>query len=322
MKIFKFTPILKQTIWGGEKIAALKQLSYAPDHIGESWEVSCVEGDCSVVAEGEYGGMSLLELTDKLKGDLVGRTVYERFGNRFPLLIKFIDAQQDLSIQVHPTDAQAQATGKPAGKTEMWIIMDGSSPEASLRVGLNRTITPEQYKQMVADATVTDVITRYDVRPGDCFFLPAGRIHSIGAGCLLLEIQQTSDITYRIFDFNRRDKDGNLRQLHTEEAAACINYQVEQDYQTHYETHKNEMTQLVSCPYFTTSILPLDGSRQLDFAALDSFVLVMAIEGSGTIQADEEQPIALQKGETALVAACARQLTLTGAMKVVTASIH
>ncbi len=318
MQIYKFKPILKQTIWGGNKIATLKNLADAPDHVGESWEVSGVEGDVSVVAEGEYAGMSLRELIDQQKGQLVGKNVYERYGNRFPLLIKFIDARQDLSVQVHPTDEQAQAVGKPAGKTEMWMIMSGSSADASLRVGLTKPITPNQYKQMVADSTICDAITRYPVSEGDCFFLPAGRIHSIGAGCLLLEIQQTSDITYRIFDYNRRDKEGRLRQLHTEEAAACIDYHVEPDYRTHYVTKKNRPTQIVNCPYFTTGVLDKDGRHVIDLSSLDSFFIVVGVQGSGTIETEDGQPVPLQVGETVLVSASAKRLVLTGTMKIVT----
>lgn len=321
MKIYKFKPILKQTIWGGDKIAALKHLSDAPDHLGESWEVSGVEGDVSVVADGPYAGMSLSGLIDQEQGRMMGEHVYQRFGNRFPLLIKFIDAQRDLSIQVHPTDEQARAAGNPCGKTEQWVIMKGSAPDAAVRVGLQRPITPEQYRQMVADSTICDAVARYTVREGDCFFLPAGRIHSICSGSLLLEIQQTSDITYRIFDFNRRDKNGNLRQLHTEQAAACIDYRVEADYQLHYQAEPNQLTQLVSCPHFTTGILDLDGTQQLSVADHDSFLLVMVIDGSGTLQADDETPFSIQSGETVLIAANTATLTVSGQIKLVTAFI-
>lgn len=321
MKVYHFEPILKPTLWGGDKIAALKHLSDAPDHLGESWEVSAVEGDVSVVADGPYAGMSLTSLIDHEQGRLMGEHLYQRFGNRFPLLIKFIDAQSDLSVQVHPTDQQAQAFGKPCGKTEQWVIMKGSSPDAAVRVGLQQPLTPQQYRQMVADSTICDAIVHYPVREGDSFFLPAGRIHSICSGCLLLEIQQTSDVTYRIFDYNRRDKDGNLRQLHTEQAAACIDYRVEPDYRLHYHAPLNQLTPLVSCPHFTTHILHLDGTRQLRLADLDSFLLVMVIDGSGTLQADCEPPITISAAHTLLVAANTSTLTLSGQMKLVTASI-
>jgi mannose-6-phosphate isomerase len=321
MKMYKFKPILKQTLWGGEKIAALKNLKNAPKNIGESWEVSGVEGDVSIVFEGEHIGMSLTQLIEQQQEALVGVDNYRRFGTAFPLLIKFIDACQDLSIQVHPTDEQAQAVGKPFGKTEMWVVMEGSSPDASLRVGLQSQITPEEYKQRVADNTICDVIKHYPVSEGDCFFLPAGRIHSIGAGCLLLEIQQTSDITYRIYDFNRRDVNGQLRQLHTEEAAACIDYLVEDDYQTHYQLKKNELTPLVSCPYFTTEMLDMRGTQRIDLSSLDSFLLVMALHGCGTLTDSDGFTLDIKAGETILVAAAAEWVELEGALKVVTASV-
>ena len=319
--MFKFNPILKQTLWGGAKIAALKNLKNAPEKIGESWEISSVKGNVSVVAEGEYAGLSLTQLIEKQKECLVGADNYRRFGTDFPLLIKFIDACQDLSIQVHPTDEQARALGKPFGKTEMWIIMEGSSPDASLRVGLQSQITPEEYKQRVADNTICDVIKHYPVSADECFFLPAGRIHSIGAGCLLLEIQQTSDVTYRIFDFNRRDANGQLRQLHTAEAAQCIDYHVEADYQTHYSRQKNVMTPLVSCSYFTTHILALEGMQRIDLSATDSFILVMAIQGRGIVSDDTGSSLGIQAGETILVAASSSWIEVEGSLKIVTASV-
>lgn len=322
MKMYKFKPILKQTLWGGDKIAAIKHLKDAPRNIGESWEVSGVEGNVSVVAEGENIGMSLTQLIEKQQANLLGEANYQRFGTDFPLLIKFIDAKQNLSIQVHPTDEQARAVGKPYGKTEMWVIMEGSSPTASLRVGLNKSITSDEYKQMVADSTICDAITHYPVSKDDCFFLPAGRIHSIGAGCLLLEIQQTSDVTYRIFDFDRRDADGNLRQLHTDEAAACIDYHVEDDYQTHYQQQKNELTPLVSCPYFTTEMLDMHGVQRIDLSSLDSFQLVMCVRGCGFVTDNEGFSLQMHAGETILVAANAQWIELEGSLKVVTASVN
>ena len=321
MKMYKFKPILKQTLWGGDKIAALKHLKDAPKNIGESWEVSGVEGNVSVVAEGEDIGMSLTQLIEKQQADLLGEANYQRFGTDFPLLIKFIDAKQNLSIQVHPNDEQARAVGKPYGKTEMWVIMEGSSANASLRVGLKKFITSATYKEMVADSTICDAITCYSVSEGDCFFLPAGRIHSIGAGCLLLEIQQTSDVTYRIYDFNRRNVNGNLRQLHTEEAAACIDYHVEADYQTHYPSQKGVLTPLVSCPYFTTEILDMRGVQRIDLSSLDSFLLVMSVRGSGIITDSDGFSLRLQAGETILVAAAAQWVELEGSLKIVTASV-
>ena len=322
IKLWKFSPILKQTLWGGDKIASLKRIPDSPGRVGESWELSGVEGNISVVAEGPCAGMSLTELIDREKESLMGTAAYQRFGHNFPLLVKFIDAQQDLSIQVHPTDEQARSMGKPCGKTEMWVLMDGSSGDAFIRVGFNEKITPETYKHKVADGTICDVIERHAVVAGDCYFLPASCIHSIGAGCLLLEIQQTSDVTYRIFDFNRRDANGNFRQLHTEEAARCINFSTDQNYHRPYQLRKNELTQIVDCRYFTTHALDVDGEYHADLSKLDSFIIVVSVKGSGTVQADDSEPMSLKAGETLLVAAATQQLTLTGDMKIVTTSIH
>ena len=214
MQLIKFRPLLKSTIWGGEKIIPFKQLDAQQEQVGESWEISGVKDNETIIASGEHQGKPLNQLVAELKAELVGKDNYERFGNEFPLLIKFIDARQDLSIQVHPTDEIAHRQGKPRGKTEMWYIMD-CDPGAKLYCGLRQQITPERYKEMVEDDTICDALAQYEVSEGDVFFLPAGRIHAIGAGCFLAEIQQTSDVTYRIYDFKRRDKDGNYRQLHT-----------------------------------------------------------------------------------------------------------
>jgi mannose-6-phosphate isomerase len=212
----KFKPILKSTLWGGERIIPFKQLDCQQEQVGESWEISDVPGDESVVAEGADAGKNLTQLMEEYKGKLVGEENYKRFHGKFPLLIKFIDAKQDLSIQVHPDDELAMKRHQSMGKTEMWYIIDNTGGQAHLYSGLKKQITPQEYADMIENNTICDALDKYDVQPGDVFFLPAGRIHSIGAGCFLAEIQQTSNITYRIYDFNRRDKNGNLRELHTE----------------------------------------------------------------------------------------------------------
>jgi len=315
MKCYTFKPILKQTLWGGERIIPMKHLDARLDHVGESWEVSGVEGSESIVAEGEHAGMTLTQLTDLLRDKLVGRDNYQRFGNEFPLLIKFIDAQKDLSIQVHPDDTTARRHGKDHGKSEMWYLMP-SAPHARLRSGLRRRITPEEYAEMVANDTICDAIAEYDVKEGDCFYLPAGRIHSIGAGCLLTEIQQTSDVTYRIYDFKRRDKDGNLRQLHTAEAAESIDYRVSDDYRTHYTPAKNQPVELVRCPYFTTTIYDLSEPMSLDYSELDSFVVLICVGGSGTLSIDGEQH-AIAVGQTLLLPATCQQAVVSGTVKLI-----
>ena len=307
---YKFNPLLKSTLWGGDKIIPFKQLSLQQQQVGESWELSGVPGNETTIAG---DGRSLNQLVAQLREQLVGRANYRRFGNEFPLLVKFIDARQDLSIQVHPTDEIAHRQGKPRGKTEMWYVM-ASDPGAKLYNGLRQQLTPGQYKQMVADDTICDALAQYPVCEGDCFFIPAGRIHAIGAGCFLAEIQQTSDVTYRIYDFNRRDKDGNLRQLHTREAAESIDYTVLPDYRQCYTPRKNEGQLLVECPYFNTAVYDLDEPMQIDYSELDSFVILIGLKGEATLTIDDEQAT-LRQGETILLPATVRHVHTEGNIK-------
>jgi mannose-6-phosphate isomerase len=312
--MFKFSPILKNTIWGGTKIAPFKNIHTQLRKIGESWEVSGVPGNETVVSEGPYAGRKLNDLVAELKEKLVGRANYERFGNEFPLLIKFIDARDDLSIQVHPTDEIAHRQGRERGKTEMWYLMP-SEPDATLLCGLRKQITPEEYKQMVSEKTIVDAIARYPVKEGDCFFLPAGRIHAIGSGCFLAEIQQTSDVTYRIYDFDRHDDLGRPRELHTELAAESINYEVLPDYQTHYTPQKDQGVQLVECPYFTTSVYDLTEPMTIDYSELDSFVILIGLSGAGIVTEADGSRFVLRAGETVLLPATTTQLTVEGTVK-------
>lgn len=311
--MLKFQPLLKQTIWGGDKIIPFKHLNSNLEQVGESWEISGVKDNETVISEGEYAGMRLNDLVAQLKDKLVGAENYKRFGNVFPLLIKFIDARRQLSIQVHPNDETAHRLGYPRGKTEMWYIMP-SDPDAKLRSGLKKQITPEQYKQMVENDTITDALARYEVHEGDVFFIPAGRIHAIGSGCFVLEIQQTSDVTYRIYDYKRRDKNGKCRELHTELAAESIDYSVLDNYRTDYTPTKNEGVELVSCPYFTTALYDLTEPMTLDYSELDSFVILMAVKGEGTISANgEEMPF--QMGDTVLIPASTEEVKVEGEIK-------
>ena len=311
MIALKFEPLLKSTIWGGNKIIPLKHLDGKMQNVGESWEISGVKNNETVVASGKHKGKRLNTLVEELGEKLLGKDNYQRFGNEFPLLIKFIDAQQPLSIQVHPTDEIARSQGKTRGKTEMWYVMN-SDKDATLLSGLKKHITPDEYKAMVADNTICDAIAQYSVKEGDCFFLPAGRIHAIGAGCLLAEIQQTSDVTYRIYDYNRRDKDGNCRELHTKEAAESIDYTVENDYRTNYPSKKNQGVRLVSCPYFTTTVYDIDQPVTLDYSNLDSFVILIAIKGHGTLTDDNGEKTSLNAGETVLLPATANTVKVEG----------
>lgn len=313
MELLKFEPLLKQTIWGGDKIIAFKHLNVQMEQVGESWEISGVPGNETVVSEGSLKGRKLNDLVAEYGAQLVGKANFERFGTEFPLLIKFIDARQDLSIQVHPTDEIAHRQGKERGKTEMWFALE-SDKGAQLYNGLKQKITPEEYKQMVENDTITDALSRYEVKEGDVFFIPAGRIHAIGAGCFVAEIQQTSDVTYRIYDFKRRDKNGNYRELHTELAAESIDYTVLDNYRTEYRLEKNEGQQVVTCPYFTTAVYDLDEPMTLDYSDLDSFVILIGLKGSGTLTCNG-QTTSLNAGETVLVPATAKDVKVEGTVK-------
>ena len=322
MKPFRFTPLLKSLIWGGDKIAAYKGLKTDLPNIGESWELSGVQGSESVVVGGRYAGHTLPQLIAELKGELVGEAVYKRFGTEFPLLVKFIDARADLSIQVHPDDALAQMRHGKHGKTEMWYVVDAAEG-AHLKAGFAQSITPAEYERRVADHTLTDVLCDYAVRPGDVFFLPAGRVHAICAGAFVAEIQQTSDVTYRIYDYGRVGKDGKPRELHTELAKDAIDYTVLPDYRTHYEAAKNRETELVACPYFTTSFYDIDAPVEKELAGLDSFLVVMCLAGSGMLTDDEGNETAVRQGETVLVPASTRSIRFepAGGMKILTSHV-
>lgn len=312
--IFKFKPLLKKTIWGGERIVPFKRLECNMSQVGESWEISGVKGQETVVDGGPYDGLTTNELVATLRDRLLGRDNYLRYGDEFPLLIKFIDAAGDLSVQVHPDDATAMRHGRKRGKTEMWYVMD-SEPSATLMVGLKRSITPDEYKALVANGTICDAISRYNVKEGDCFYIPSGRIHSIGAGCFLTEIQQTSDVTYRIYDFKRKDKDGNFRELHTAEAADAIDYQVQESYRTEYDRVKNEPAELVDCPYFRTALYDLDEPMTLDYSELDSFVILIGVCGEGTLTCDDGTSATLSAGHTLLLPATTGIVGVSGKVK-------
>ena len=314
MEILKFRPLLKSTIWGGSKIIPFKQIEADAANVGESWEISGVKDNESIVSGGKYEGRKLNELVAKLKEKLVGKENYERFGDSFPLLIKFIDAQQDLSIQVHPDDETAHRQGKPMGKTEMWYALE-SDDDATLRVGLKKEITPENYADMVEDGSIVGALAEYKLHADDCFFIPAGRIHAICKGSFVAEIQQTSDVTYRIYDYKRQDKDGNYRQLHTKEAAEAIDYTVLDDYRTSYVPMKNEGVQLVSCPFFTTAVYDLDEPMTLDYSELDSFVILIGLKGKATLTTADGEEVTFSQGETVLLPATLDIVKVSGTIK-------
>lgn len=305
----KFKPILKQTIWGGDKLAGKSENTQVKSSIGESWEISGVQDNISVVADGPLEENTLEELVEIYMGDLVGDKIYEKFGVEFPLLIKFIDARDNLSIQVHPDDATAKERHNAYGKTEMWYLLD-AEPDAGLIMGFKHDTTKEEYLQGLRSNTLPALLNTEKVKKGDCFFIPAGTVHAICKGCFIAEIQQTSDITYRIYDYDRRDKNGNPRELHTDLATDVINYNEQKQHAIHYHQHENHTEELVSCKYFTTNYLKFDREIEKDYIDLDSFVIYMCLNGSFHIVYDTDKTVQVNKGDTILVPACLKNLFL------------
>ncbi|WP_339716268.1 type I phosphomannose isomerase catalytic subunit [uncultured Kriegella sp.] len=304
----KFNPILKERLWGGTKLKDVLGKEIPNDITGESWEISTVPGDISVVSNGELMGTSLQELIDQSGEEVLGKSVVERFGKEFPILIKFIDAKQDLSIQLHPNDELAKKRHNSFGKTEMWYIMNADKA-ASLIVGFNKDVSKEEYAKSLEDDSLLELLNYEKVKEGDTFFINTGKIHAIGAGVLLAEIQQTSDVTYRVFDFNRRDKNGNLRELHTEQALDAIDYKQKDDFKVHYDRDEDVVNDMVACPYFTTNYIDLTKDLEQDVSNRDSFTIYMCVGGSATIE-NEFGSATIQKGETALVTANSKKIQL------------
>ena len=312
----KFEPILKQTLWGGDKIIPFKHLHASLDHVGESWEVSAVEGSESIVANGADKGRTLPEMVRLYREELVGEANYARFGNKFPLLIKFIDAKQDLSIQVLPDDELARKRYNTFGKNAPWHFISADK-DARLISGFSRQITPREYKERVHDGTFGEVLHSSKIKAGDVFYVPAGRVHGIGAGAFVAEIQQTSDITYRIFDYNRKDANGHTRELHTTQAMEAINFfDVQDDFRTHYEAEVNEPVEILATPYFTTSIYDMTEDITCDYSELDSFIVFICVEGACLMMDNEGNEISLQAGETVLLPATTQALSIIPQEKV------
>lgn len=304
-----FQPILKNTIWGGDRLLSKSEDPSPEGPVGESWEISAVEGHISVVKNGFLAGNDLQELIEVYMGDLVGDRIYEKFGVEFPLLIKYIDAHDDLSIQVHPDDETARQRHNAYGKTEMWYLVD-AIPGASLVLGFNRPTDKAEYLRMLHDGRLTDLLQVEPVKAGDSFFIPAGLVHAIRKGCYIAEIQQTSDITYRIYDYDRTDSQGNKRELHTELATDVIDYTYHPSHRANYHPQMNRAAKLVECPYFTTGLLSFDRNLERDYSTIDSFVIYMCLEGTFTITAEGCEAVKVGHGETVLIPAELKQLTL------------
>ena len=324
MKPYKFAPYLRTTIWGGYQIAPFKGIFTAQPNIGESWEISSVPGHESVVVErGIIGdvdlGLNLTQLIDKYKGLLVGERVYRTYGNTFPLLVKFIDSRQDLSVQVHPDDQLAQKRHKCPGKTEMWYVIK-ADVGAKIYSGLKQSITPDDYERLAkaepinGHSPMQDVIATHESHQGDLFFLPAGRLHAIGAGNFLTEIQQTSDITYRVYDFGRKDANGVPRELHLEQAKEAIDYQVWPEYRTSYDSTKPN-SELIHCPYFIVNRVVVQVAAEINLHS-DSFVIVVCLWGEANING-----IRVKQGETLLVPASENVLYIFGNATFLTATM-
>jgi mannose-6-phosphate isomerase len=296
----KFTPILQEKIWGGTKLKYLLNKASDKNNIGESWEVSTVKNYVSVVANGAYRGTDLQSLIKKFKADLVGEKVYKTFGNDFPLLIKFIDAKEALSIQLHPNDTLAKKRHNSFGKTEMWYVMQADR-EANLIVGFKEDCDKETYLKYLSENKINDLLNNDIVKSGDVYFIPTGRIHAIGAGILLAEIQQTSDITYRIYDWDRKDITGKGRELHTDLALEAIDYKAQKSYKTDYKALQNEVSSVLTCPYFTTNIINLNGEIKLDNSQKDTFIVYICTEGTVTLEFGKKDVINLNFGECVLV---------------------
>lgn len=307
----KFRPILKSAIWGGEKIAPFKGLTTDQKQIGESWEISGVKGNESVVDNGQDAGLTLTQMIEKYGAAIVGKKNLEKFGTTFPLLVKIIDAAGDLSLQVHPDDMLAMERHNSLGKTEMWYIVD-TEPDAVICAGLSGNVTPDEYAAKVADNTLMDVVAHHASKPGDVFFLPAGRIHSIGAGNLLVEVQETSDITYRIYDFGRVDaKTGQPRQLHIEEAKDAIDYTVYPSYVTEPGVDVDGTSDLVHCDHFNVYLISINEEKTF-YLERDSFGAYTCIEGEVTITDDRKNSVTIHRGESCLLPAMAKSVTISG----------
>lgn len=320
----KFKPRLKERIWGGSILAEKKgKAAGRIDHskkYGESWDLSCVKGDISSVASGMLKGNNLEELIEVYMGDLVGEKVFEEYGLEFPLLIKTLDCNDVLSVQVHPDDELAAERHNSLGKTEMWYVTS-CEEGAAIYIGFNRDITCEEYLDAVSSGRLVDLLNRVEVKAGDAFFIPAGLVHALGKGVQVVEIQQTSDVTYRIYDWDRVDDEGKSRELHTALAVDAIDFAMRtEDSICRYVPKLNESVEIAKCKYFTTNILQVEGEVVKDYASLDSFVILMCIGGEAEIDADGNVE-KMADGDVVLLPAEFNEVVIKGSAKLLEVSI-
>lgn len=316
----KFEPILKDKIWGGTKLKNIFNKPATSDKLGESWELSGYENDESVVSNGFLAGNNLAELIEIYMGELIGDKVYDQYGLTFPLLFKLIDANDYLSIQVHPGDEVAAERHNSFGKTEMWYVVDADE-NAELIIGFSKDCSRDEYLDALDDNKVEELLQHVPVKKGDVFFIPAGLVHAIGKGVVVAEIQQSSDITYRIYDYKRVDDNGNERELHTDQALDVINFDASENPKTAYQVIPNDITPLVSCDYFTTNLIQFDTALIRNYGQLDSFIAYMCLEGSFFVEANNEKTV-INKGDTVLIPACIDEVGLTPHDKVTLLEVH
>ena len=275
---FLFHPNLHTVVWGGHRLQVYKGLQSTDEPIGESWEVSAVPSSTSIISNGSFAGRDIISVISEYPEDILGKAVNKKYHGQLPLLVKFIDAERDLSIQVHPNDEMAQREHGKMGKSEMWYVIKADEG-SHLYAGFKQEISPEEYQQRIADGTIIEVLADHQVKAGDVFYLPAGRIHAICGGILLAEVQQSSDVTYRIYDYNRPGMDGKPRELHTELAAQALDYHVEENYRTAYVDNPNKAIQLIDSPYFDVRVMEISKPFHRDLRKYDSFIISMCIEG-------------------------------------------
>lgn len=304
----KFTPILKEKIWGGDKLKTILDKTTTLSKVGESWEISDVDGDTSVICNGEFAGKSLKWLLQSNSKDILGDKNSKVFGDKFPLLIKFIDAKEDLSIQLHPNDELAARRHNSFGKTEMWYVMQADK-DANLIIGFNQKMTSEKYQHHLGNKTLPEILNFEPVKSGHTFFIEVGRVHAIGSGVLLAEIQQTSDITYRVYDWDRVDDEGNERELHNDLAIDAINFKMPNNFKVDYETNQNIPNQMVQCPYFTTNYISLNDALNVENTH-DSFMIYICVEGTAQISVNGFSMM-LKKGETILMPAAIKKFQIS-----------